>query len=189
MSNNIFISVTAKDKIGIIANVTKSIEIMGGDLKDLSQTVMGGYFTMILAAIFPNELTPKKVENNISESFSTFSKEDNHEIIAWNINKTEIFIPSQKNNSNIYVLTVRAKNRKGLVSEISAFCSNNKMNIINLCSEAKEYNYTMIFFVEMYSGAIVNNIRKKLDSLAGEFNLKIVLQHQDIFKATNEVSS
>ncbi len=187
MSNNIFISVTTKDKIGIIANVTKSIELMDGDLTDLSQTVMDGYFTMILSAGFPDKLTADAVKSNITERFSTLSKDDKYEIITWKMNKMEPFSPSKEHGNNIYILTVKAKNRKGLVAEISSFCSNNNMNIINLCSEAKKSNYTMIFFVDMGNGILVNNIRKKLDSLADKLNLKIMLQHQDIFKSTNEI--
>jgi glycine cleavage system transcriptional repressor len=189
MSNNIFISVTAKDKIGIIANVTKSIELMAGDLTDLSQTVLSGYFTMILSAIFPDKLTAHTVKNNILKRISSLSKNDKYEITTWKVNKLDPLSLSEEHNNNIYVLTVKAKNRKGLVAEISAFCSDNKMNILSLYSEAKENNYTMVFLVDMGNGIYVNNIRNKLNSLADKSNLKIMLQHQDIFKSTNEIST
>ena len=189
MLNNMFISVTARDKTGIIANVTKSIENIGGDLIDLSQTVLNGYFTMILSATFPDNIGAETLRNFISDRFLELSKEDKYEIITWKMNNPEITSPANKTNNNIYILTVKTKNRKGLVAEMSTFCANNNMNIINMCSEVKENNYTMIFFVDMGSEVLVNSIRNKLNSLADKLDLKIMLQHQDIFKSTNEIYS
>jgi glycine cleavage system transcriptional repressor len=189
MSNNIFISVTTKDKMGIIANITKSIELLEGDLTDLSQTVLDGYFNMILAACFPDNLKADTVKKYLSERFSVLSKGDKYEIFAWKMPNLVDSSAPNKQNGNIYILTVKTKNRKGLVAEISTFCSNNNMNIINLYSEAKENNYTMIFFVDVDSGIFLDKIRDKLNSLAEKLHLKIMLQHQDIFKSTNEIYS
>jgi glycine cleavage system transcriptional repressor len=189
MHNNMFISVTTKDKTGIIANVTKSIEHIGGDLTDLSQTVLNGYFTMILSATFPVSIDADTLKNFISDRFLALSKNDKYEIITWKMNNSKTLLSDDKQKNNIYILTVKAENRKGLVAEMSTFCSNNNMNIINLCSEAKENNYTMIFFVDMGNDFFVNSIRNKLNSLADKLHLKIMLQHQDIFKSTNEIYS
>ncbi len=186
MSNNILISVTAQDQVGIIANVTKTIEQLGGDLTDLSQTVLDGYFTMILAAVFPENICPVKLNKVLKENFLNLDSEKNFEILTWKIDKTNSTVKST-NKNNIYILTVKAKNRKGLVAEISSFCSDNNLNIINLCSEAKNNNYTMIFFIELEDSIIIKDIRNKLDKLAENLNLKIMLQHQDIFRSTNEI--
>ncbi|MBN4071716.1 ACT domain-containing protein [Desulfotalea psychrophila] len=50
MSKQVVISVMSKDRPGIIADVTTVIYDLGGDLADLNQSVLGGYFTMLLIA-------------------------------------------------------------------------------------------------------------------------------------------
>ena len=52
MSKPYMISVMSHDRVGIIADVTGAIKSLHGNLEDLSQTVMKGYFTMLLLATF-----------------------------------------------------------------------------------------------------------------------------------------
>ncbi|RKX42690.1 MAG: hypothetical protein DRP64_09445, partial [Verrucomicrobia bacterium] len=46
------ISVMAKDRPGIVAEVTAGISALDGNLADLRESVLCGYFTMILIAGF-----------------------------------------------------------------------------------------------------------------------------------------
>ena len=48
MKKQLVISVMSKDRPGIIADITGVILDLGGDLADLNQSVLGGYFSMIL---------------------------------------------------------------------------------------------------------------------------------------------
>ena len=57
MSIPYIISVMSHDRIGIIADVTAAIKTLHGNLEDLSQTVLRGYFSMILLARFPDGTT------------------------------------------------------------------------------------------------------------------------------------
>ena len=46
------ISVTAADRVGIVYSVTGALLDLGGNILELSQTVMRGYFTIILEVEF-----------------------------------------------------------------------------------------------------------------------------------------
>lgn len=46
------VTVTAADRVGIIHSVTGTLRDIGGNILELSQTVMRGYFTIILAVEF-----------------------------------------------------------------------------------------------------------------------------------------
>ena len=48
------ISVTAADRVGIVYSVTGALLDLGGNILELSQTVMRGYFTIILEVEFPS---------------------------------------------------------------------------------------------------------------------------------------
>ena len=51
------ISVMAKDRPGIVAEVTEGISVLGGNLADLRESVLCGHFTMILIAGFPPDVS------------------------------------------------------------------------------------------------------------------------------------
>ena len=57
----------AKDRPGIVAEVTEGIGSLGGNLADLRESVLCGYFTMILNAGFPQEVSVEQVEKILAE--------------------------------------------------------------------------------------------------------------------------
>ena len=59
------ITMTAADRIGVLAAVTNAMAELGGDLRETSQTVVRGYFTMIFAAEFPDDLDPQIIVDHL----------------------------------------------------------------------------------------------------------------------------
>ena len=53
MAKQCIITLTAANRIGILAAVTNAMDELGGDLQEVSQTVVQKFFTLILAAEFP----------------------------------------------------------------------------------------------------------------------------------------
>ena len=47
------ITVLGKDKVGIIAGVSALLKEKNVNIEDISQTILGGYFTMIMAVSLP----------------------------------------------------------------------------------------------------------------------------------------
>ncbi|MCF7849624.1 MAG: hypothetical protein K9M45_12300, partial [Kiritimatiellales bacterium] len=55
------IAVMSQDRPGIVAEVTEGISGLGGNLADLRESVLCGYFTMLLVAGFPPEVSLEQV--------------------------------------------------------------------------------------------------------------------------------
>lgn len=72
------ITVTAKDAKGIIAKVSAKVSENEANIVDISQTVMGEYFAMIMLV----ELEDKKNFSALSEALSVLGKENNLDIHA-----------------------------------------------------------------------------------------------------------
>ena len=72
------ITVTAKDAKGIIAKVSAKVSENAANIVDISQTVMGEYFAMIMLV----ELEDKKNFSALSEALSVLGKENNLDIHA-----------------------------------------------------------------------------------------------------------
>ncbi len=54
MTNKAFITVIGKDRVGIIADVTILLSSLKINIEDISQTILQGMFTMIMAVNLEN---------------------------------------------------------------------------------------------------------------------------------------
>lgn len=171
------ISVMAKDRPGIVADVTGAISRLGGNLADLRESVLCGYFTMILIAGFPEKVSPARVELEISEASDSnvavtpYAGDDGCTTEA----------------ANIYVLTAIAQNRIGLVAQVSGFCCANNINILDMASHVEGDQYTMMLQIDLSCIADLEQFNEKLAVFGTSSSLNLELQHNDIFRATNEI--
>lgn len=75
----IILTVTGLDHVGIIATVTTRLAELDVNVENLSQTLMGGYFTMILQGSFDE--TQRNIEQ-IQEALAPAAEEAKVEIRA-----------------------------------------------------------------------------------------------------------
>ena len=184
MSKQVVISVMSKDRPGIIADVTTVIYDLGGDLADLNQSVLGGYFTMLLIAEFENNIT-------LDDLFAGFSNIESETKIEANIKEMEVKLEVEKKllPRETFIVTVQGANRKGLVKVMGDFFCSNNINVLDLSTTRDVEKYTMIFQVDLTNLVSMEKFRDDLNHLAGEEELNLVIQHNDIFMATNEVGT
>ena len=187
MAKNFIVSIFTKDRVGIIADVTNAVLALDGDLGDLNQAVLNGYFTMILIAEFSVDIENSEFEKKIEENFM----EESHETSVVVKSLPDSYVANKHirvSEDDTYVMTVTSDNRKGLVAEVSEFCKNNQINIVFLSTKLSEGEYVMIFLIDLVSIEFLDVLREKIKEFASERQLQIVLQHNDIFRATNEIA-
>lgn len=183
MKKQMIISVMSKDRPGIIAEVTGAIYSLNGDLADLNQSVVCGYFTMILSASFDGKVNREDV---IAELLQ-INTQDRFEISIKELDsKTDLTQPEKPEET--YVMTVLGPNRSGLVHGISQFCYSHRINIIDLATTLRNDMYTMVLQLDLSGASEIEEIEKDLVRYNRDSGLNILLQHNDIFKVTNEVT-
>ncbi len=173
----------SKDRPGIIADVTGAIYELNGDLADLTQTVLCGYLTMILIATFDNSVTPEDVIAKLSHTTSKIK----FDVLVKKVD-TPIEILKAMMPEKTYILTAQGKNKKGLVHGISSFCYERDINILDLTTTLADNQYTMILQLDLSHVTSIKDIRDDLTLYADEMGLTVVLQHNDIFRVTHEVT-
>lgn len=183
MKKQMIISVMSKDRPGIVAEVTGAIYSLNGDLADLNQSVVCGYFTMILSATFDGKVTREDVtaellQINTQERFEVSIKELDSE--------TDFTQPETPEET--YVMTVLGPNRSGLVHGISQFCYAHRINIIDLSTTLRNDIYTMVLQLDLTRASELSEIETDLERYNRDSGLNILLQHNDIFKVTSEVT-
>jgi glycine cleavage system transcriptional repressor len=171
------ISVMAQDRPGIVAEVTEGISSLGGNLADLRESVLCGYFTMILIAGFPHQMKPEEVESSLAGVTGARVSVMPH----------QGSLPDTESAGQAYVLSAVGRDRIGLVAQVSRFCCDRGVNILDLASHVEADQYTMMLLLDLSGIQSVDTFKKELFDLGKESGLNLVLQHNEIFRATNEI--
>lgn len=75
MSKEYIITMTAGNRTGILSAVTKAMAELGADLREASQTVVRGYFTMIFSAEFPDSMEEVVIRDHLQDAGRPFDIE------------------------------------------------------------------------------------------------------------------
>lgn len=170
-----------RDRVGIVADVTAALQRLDGNLADLSQSVLRGYFTMIVLASFPDEIT----EERIRCTFETISEDDPFEV---GVRAVSAPLPEEPATSaNRYVLTVTGPDRIGFVAAVSRELLRWNVNIVDIASTVREGRYFMFLLLDRPEHLAMGDFRAGLDAATAPLGASYQLQHDDIFRATNEI--
>lgn len=103
------ISVLVADRAGVLYDITSAITDMGADIDGISQTVLEGYFTVILTATFPEPVEMDAVKRAITLNFE--ADEANIAIRPYGTNPPPDPVP----NGERYVLTLTGTDSPGIL--------------------------------------------------------------------------
>jgi len=174
------LSVLTKDRPGVIADVTGAIFRLKGDLADLNQSVLWNYLTMILIVNFPDTVTKEALTAAIAAQGTADFQVSVKELAA----PLTARPPAPKET---FIMTVQAANRGGLVYQVSQFCREHGINILDLTTALRDGRYTMALQLDLSAIASLAALREELSAFAGQSGLSLTLQHNDLFQATEEV--
>ena len=177
------ISITSRDRIGIVYEISGALAELTGNIADSRQSVMCGYYTMIMRASFPAAVTRQTIEAKLAEV-------DQKSPTPLNIlvNPIEEPLPTQNNPENRYVLTASGADQIGFVARVASFCVKHQINILDLSTTLSQGEFVMMLEVDLNRCESISAVREALVDFGKEHGLRVVLQHFDIFKAVNEIS-
>ncbi|MGI5923227.1 MAG: glycine cleavage system protein R [Lentisphaeria bacterium] len=182
MSTPYIITIMSHDRVGIVADVTHAIRSLQGNLEDMSQTVIRGYFTMILLAQFPDGMSEATLRN----AFRDVSSLGDCEI------GIKPFIPdadkhADNSSDNLYVLTAAGPDGIGLVDTLAEYLRQKNINIVDLSTKSINGQYTMMFVVSLPENTDVGKLKRSLQIAVEDVGLNVGLRHQALFRAANEI--
>lgn len=183
VKKQIVISVLSKDRPGIIADIANIIYELKGDLADMSQSVLNGFFSMIILANFDAELSIEEISKKM-DSISTESS------LTCIVKETVDFgaVPTSNITGDIYVVTAQGKNRTGLVAAIGSYCKKQNINIIGYVTKLNDDTYSMMLDIVIPDNLSADSVHDDLAEVGGDLGLSIVMQHKSLFETVNEIS-
>lgn len=177
------ISITSRDRIGIVHEISGALAELAGNIADSRQSVMCGYYTMIMRAGFPAAVTRQVIEAKLAEVDAKSPTPLN--IL---VNSIDEPLPDLGNPENRYVLTASGTDQIGFVARVAGFCVKHQINILDLSTTLSHGEFVMMLEMDLSRCGSVSVVREALAEFGREQSLRVVLQHYDIFKAVNEIS-
>ncbi|WP_152051404.1 glycine cleavage system protein R [Tautonia marina] len=173
------VTVTAADRVGIVHAVTGSISEQGGNILELSQTVLRGYFTIILAASFPEAIDPRTLREVIAARGERFDLK-----VAVLLDEGHHADPVP--GGDRFILTVLGQDSPGNIYRIAGKLAERGVNIVDLHARSDGPNFRLIMEAFLPPEVKPAELRADLEQFGAELGMEVYVQHEDIFLATNE---
>ncbi|MCX8037846.1 MAG: hypothetical protein N3D11_12515 [Candidatus Sumerlaeia bacterium] len=175
------ISVMSVDRVGIIHDITEQILALQGNIIGLSQTVMRGYFTVLVEALFPAGVKAEDVMERIAQGGHRPGE------LQVLVMPRQAGVPTGKPHAETYVLTARGPDRPGTIHRIAAFLAGHDVNFEDLYAYLDSGQFIILAQVTLPSSLPLERLQLDLEMLGRASDMEIIVQHENIFKAVNEI--
>jgi ACT domain-containing protein len=99
-------------------------------------------------------------------------------------------VEEQKNEQDVErgIVTVVGHDRVGIIAQVAGILADSNVNILDISQTVLQGFFAMIMIVDLScSRSDFSELRQKLDDSGEEMELKITLQHEDVFRYMHRV--
>ncbi len=177
MSNKFMISLVGANRIGVLAAVTTALDELGGNLQEMSTTVVKTAFSMIAFVEFPEHRKQDVVIDHIRDVCRPYQIEVSlQQYIPYNSGVAEL--TASPGTLTHYTVTASGKDEAGVLRTVALRLSQEQVDVRNVYSRSDEVGHAFIMELQVAVPANVDfpALCKDLEEL-GEFaNLSIELE-------------
>jgi glycine cleavage system transcriptional repressor len=180
------VSVIGRDRPGIVASIAKVLFQNRCNIEDLSQTAIRGQFAKILITSTASEESFLSLKQDFDHLAGDLDLEIHLKLIKRE--QMQVFDTSE---TEPFVITVRGKDRPGLVYGIAEILAERSINITKLDARVAliggKQEYIQLFEVDIPKRLDYGLIQEKLRQRGQEMGILVDLQHKEIFRAINQI--
>ncbi|HUS90402.1 MAG TPA: ACT domain-containing protein [Phycisphaerae bacterium] len=172
------LNVVADDHPGIVAAVCGAIDELGGNIDSCSQTVLKGYFTLIMIVSVPEEAEPARLVEGVQ------GRGTDLQVIVRPYTPPG-FPPVER--AERFVITAFGQDKPGIIRRFTQYLAGKDVNIVDLYGDLSGEEFVLISEVEIPSRWEISSLQADLEQIGREEGFTVRLQHEDIFVATNQL--
>jgi len=181
--DNVYVlDVMSDDHPGIVAAVTTAVESLGGNIDACSQTVLGGYFTLIMIVSTPNPIDPAVIAEQVRQAGTANSP---FQVLARRANAPPKLAPADP--CGRFVITAFGKDQPGIVRRFSQYLAGRDINIVDLYGDRTGDEFVLIGQLEVPTRWDIGMLQTDLEQMGEELGFTVKLQHENVFVATNQL--
>ncbi|KPK83995.1 MAG: hypothetical protein AMJ81_06800 [Phycisphaerae bacterium SM23_33] len=180
--NAYVLNVMAEDRPGIVAAVSRAVFDARGNIDSCSQTVLCGYFTLIMIVSFPQP--PGEAE--FLQALARPGGRDSGFQVVMRPFVAERPAPVAGDCDN-FVVTCFGPDSPGVIHRFSALLAEKGINIVDLYGQLSGGQFVLISQVQIPRQWDLAMLQADLEHLGREQEYTVRLQHENVFIATNQL--
>ena len=165
----IAVTVLGQDRTGIVAEVTRALSDLNGNLEDSTMTLLRGHFAMVL--LVRTGASATAVEAALNPVSASGSLVVNARVLG-DPALNEVRGPS-------YMLRVHGADRPGIVATITAVVARHGANIVDLGTRLVKGLYVLTAELQLPSEASAAGLQTELRGAAQELGVEVHLSPSD----------
>lgn len=177
---NYIVTVTAADRVGIVECVAGTLLARGGNVLELSQTVMRGNFTIILEVEFPGPSSTKALTAALTADGERFDLT----VVVIEAKGPDPSPPVP--DGERFILTVLGDDAPGNIHAISGCLAGHGVNIVDLHARVDGTRFSLVMEAFLPHALSPGVLRDALERFGRDNGLEAYVQHENIFLATSE---
>jgi glycine cleavage system transcriptional repressor len=175
------VDVMSDDHPGIVAAVSNAVEALDGNIDSCSQTVLGGYFTLIMIVSLPQPLAPEGLADRVRAAGSSAQ----FQVLVRPAIEAESYAPHREIDR--FVITAFGKDQPGIVRRFSQYLAGKDVNIVDLYGDRRDDDFVLTGQLEVPTQWDIRMLQADLEQMGQELGFTVKLQHENIFVATNQL--
>lgn len=181
--NQYLIAVLVADRVAILRDITSAVADLGARVDGISQTVMEGYFTVTLAVSLDQPRQVERIRAAILEKFG--ENEAAVVVIPYDSRRAA----SRPVKGDRYVLSVTGNDRPGVLKEVTHFLAAKGVNIEDWQMGFNGAVVTHIGEITVPALLDIKQFQDEFRQVLSALSLSGGIQHENIFRVTNEVGA
>ena len=177
------LNVVADDRPGIVAAVSGPVARRDGNIDACSQTVVAGYFTLIMVVSFPQ---PVDIDD-LREAIATAHVATASVPLSVHIGPYTPPVEPVVADGEHFVLTAFGADTEGITYKFARFLADKGINIADLYGLREGDRFVLIGQLCIPAGWDIEMLQAELEHMAGAIGQTVRLQHEHLFVATNQL--
>lgn len=189
MAKQYVMSVMAVNRVGILAALATALDELRGSFVDVSQAIMRQYFSMIIAAEFPDDRDPAVIVEHIQAVCRPFggvvTLKDPEEDAALGLTPPE---PGLADEETPYLLRITGQDRPGVLRRVAHRLAQDGIDVVDLYGIRHDHDQTFVTCLQLAvpSGVNVVFLQNDLNQMLGAEGLSVSLFHDHVLQAISQ---
>lgn len=171
----------AEDRPGIVSAVSGAVADLGGNIEAVSQTVLTGYFTLIMLVDMPKGVSGE----NLKRCVEAGGGDRAFMVLVRPVMPCAPRVVPK--GSETFIITVMGDDRPGTVFRFSSYLAEKGVNITDLFGDRQQNRFVLVSQVQVPPQWDIAMLQADLEHLGQEMGFTVRMQHENLFVATNDL--
>jgi glycine cleavage system transcriptional repressor len=168
--NRYIISLLSANRVGIMAAVTTAMDELGANLQEASIAVIQDFFSIVIAADFPEQRDPTLIQEHIEGICNAFN-------VDVCVKDPLVEVPSilSPGKFDRYLLAIAGNNRAGILRKISSQLGQDGVDILDLSATSSEdgQSFEMMIKIAVPKTLEIMDLQTALENICSHLNITV----------------